>query len=231
MKTIGLIGGLSWQSTQTYYHIINSEVNKKLGNNHSAKILMYSFDFEEIEFLQNQSAWEKLNLLMADAGKKLENAGADCLLICSNTMHDCADYIEKQVNIPLLHIADAVGHVLNQQNIKNAGLLGTKFLMQSEMYSKRLEDRFKIMIEIPATIHREIINDIIYLELVKGIMRDESREKILSIIGDLMNKGIEAIILGCTEIPLLIKQKNCRIPVIDTTDIHARSAVAFAFNT
>ena len=231
MKTIGLIGGLSWQSTQTYYQIINTEVNKRLGNNHSAKILMYSFDFEEIEFLQNQSDWDKLNNLMAHAGKTLENAGADFLLICSNTMHDCFTHLESKINIPILHIADAVGHVLNQQNIRKAGLLGTKFLMQSETYTKRLEEEFNIAIEIPDLTQREMINDIIYLELVKGIVKDQSREKIMSVIEDMMKKGIEAIILGCTEIPLIIKQENCQIPVIDTTDIHAKSAVKIAIST
>lgn len=231
MKTIGLIGGLSWQSTQTYYHTINTEVNKRLGNNHSAKILMYSFDFEEVEFLQNQSEWDKLNDMMAYAGKTLENAGADFLLICSNTMHDCATYLESKINIPLLHIADAVGHVLNQQNIRKAGLLGTKFLVQSETYTKRLQEEFNIAIVIPDLTQRETINDIIYLELVKGIVKDQSRKKIMSVIENLMDRGIEAIILGCTEIPLIIKQDNCQIPVIDTTDIHAKSAVKFAIST
>jgi aspartate racemase len=231
MKTIGLIGGLSWQSTHTYYHIINTEMNKILGKNHSAKILMYSFDFEEIEFLQKQSEWDKLNDLMAHAGKIMENAGADFLLICSNTMHDCATYLESKINIPLLHIADAVGDVLNQQNIWRAGLLGTKFLMQSETYTKRLEEEFNKVIVIPDLTQREMINDIIYLELVKGIIEDQSRAKIMSVIENLIDKGIEAIVLGCTEIPLIIKQDNCQIPVIDTTDIHAKSAVKFAIST
>jgi aspartate racemase len=230
MKTIGLIGGLSWQSTQTYYHIINKEVNKKLGENHSAKILMYSFDFEEVEILQNQSEWEKLNVMMADVGKRLEYAGADCLLICSNTMHDCATYLEKQVSIPLLHIADAVGQVLIQQNTNTAGLLGTRFLMQSNTYAKKLKEDFNIKIVIPEPSQREMINEIIYLELVKGILQDRSRKKMLSVIDNLMGKGIEAVILGCTEIPLLIKQEDCQIPVINTTDIHARSAVNYAIS-
>ena len=231
MKTIGLIGGLSWQSTQTYYHIINTEVNNKFGKNHSAKILMYSFDFEEIELLQNLSEWQKLNEIIANAGKKLEIAGADCLIICSNTMHECADYLERKLKIPLLHIVDSVGQKLNQNNIQKAGLLGTKFLMQSETYTKKLRKDYQIDIEIPGSKQIEQISDIIYLELVKGIITDQSRNKVLSIIRDMKDNGIEAIILGCTEIPLLIKQSDCDIPIINTTAINEKSAVYHALNT
>jgi len=227
MRTIGLIGGLSWQSTQTYYYIINTEINTRLGKNHSASIVMYSFDFEEIELLQNNSDWNRLNDLMADAGQRLADAGADCLLICSNTMHECAGHIEKQVNIPLLHIADAVGEFLVQGDFKSAGLLGTKFLMNSDTYTDRLKNKFEITTHLPDEVSIEELNKIIYSELVKGIINNDSRGKILSIIKDMQSKGIEAIILGCTEIPLLIKQSYCDIPVIDTTDIHAKSAVNY----
>lgn len=228
MRTLGLIGGLSWQSTQTYYHIINTDINSRLGRNHSASILMYSFDFEEIEMLQNNSEWDRLNVLMADAGKRLADAGADCLLICSNTMHECAGYIEKQVNIPLLHIADAVGEVLLQGDFKSAGLLGTKFLMDSDTYTDRLKNNYGITTHLPEEKSIHELNKIIYGELVKGIIKDDSRNTVLTIIQQMQSEGIEAIILGCTEIPLLIKQGHCDIPVIDTTDIHAKFAVNYA---
>ena len=165
MKTIGLIGGLSWQSTQTYYQIINNQVNKLLGDNHSAKILMYSFDFEEIEHLQEQGRWGEMNDRIAEIGMRLENAGADCLLICSNTMHECADYLEEKVEIPLLHIADSTGFVLCQKQLKKIGLLGTKFLLQSNTYSKRLKKKYNIQTVIPKQKQIRLINDIIYSEL------------------------------------------------------------------
>lgn len=228
MRTIGLIGGLSWQSTQTYYHAINTEVNARLGKNHSASILMYSFDFDEIESLQFNSDWDTLNKLMADAGKRLEDAGADFLLICSNTMHECAGYIEKRVDIPLLHIADAAGEFLENQNLSQVGLLGTKFLMNSSTYTDRLKDKFGIETHLPAEDDIEELNRIIYNELVKGIINGDSRSRILSIIQDIQSNGIEAIILGCTEIPLIIKQDHCNIPIVDTTDIHAKYAVNHA---
>ena len=231
MLTIGLVGGLSWQSTATYYHIINKEVNKRLGKNHSAKILMYSFDFEEIEHLQYYSEWDKLNELMAAAGETLEKAGADCLLICSNTMHECANYLEKKVSIPLLHIVDPVGRLLKQEKVKKAGLLGTKFLMQSSTYVKKLKKVYNIETIVPDLKKIRDINEIIYTELVKGVLKDDSRKKILSIIHDMRNEGIEAVILGCTEIPLLIRQGDCEIPVVDTTELHSRCAVDYAAGT
>ena len=231
MRTIGLIGGLSWQSTQTYYQIINTEVNQRLGKNHSASILMYSFDFDEIESLQYNSDWNTLNELMADAGHRLSKAGADCLLICSNTMHECAAYIEKQIDVPLIHIADTVGDLLEKVNFKRVALLGTKFLMNSDTYTDRLKNKFGIETILPDGENIEVINQIIYNELVKGVINEHSRDRILSIIQNLKLMGAEAIILGCTEIPLLIKQNHCDIPVIDTTDIHARSAVNFVLGT
>ena len=230
MRTIGLIGGLSWQSTQTYYRILNSGVNQQLGGNHSAKILMYSFDFEEIEKLQYQSEWDTLNDLMIQAGRRLELAGADCILICSNTMHTSAPHLTKALNIPLLHIADAVGEALNRQKIKKAGLLGTKFLMQSDFYIHKLKEIYGIDTIIPDQAQIEVINSIIYAELVKGLIKEESRNKMLMIIRDMTRKGIEAIILGCTEIPLLISQQDCVLPVLDTTELHALNAVEYALD-
>jgi aspartate racemase len=227
MKTIGLIGGLSWQSTQTYYQIINTEVNKQLGKNHSAKIILYSFDFEEIEFLQRRAEWEDLNNMIVSAGKSLENAGADCLMICSNTMHKCASQLEKEVNVPLLHIVDAVGNDLSKKDVKKAGLLGTKFLMESDTYTEKLKHSFHIETFIPDPGPIQEINNIIYSELVKGKINDKSRKHIISIIHSMMKYGIEAIILGCTEIQLLINQDDCEILVFDTTEIHACRAANF----
>lgn len=226
MKTIGMIGGLSWQSTQTYYQIINEEANKLLGNNHSARILMYSFDFDEIEKLQYTSKWKELCLLMNKAGQKLIDAGADMLIICSNTMHECVN--QMSFSIPLLHISDAIGESLQSLNIKNAGLLGTRFLMKSKTYASRITDNYNVAIQLPGEKQIETINSIIYNDLVKGIIKEESRKTVLNIIQSMEKKGIEAIILGCTEIPLLIKKDDCRIPVFDSTRIHALKAVKFA---
>jgi len=228
MRTIGLIGGLSWQSTQTYYHIINKEINQRMGKNHSASILMYSFDFELIERLQNRSDWDTLNEMMLKAAVILGQAGADCLLICSNTMHECADHLERNLNIPLIHIADSVGEYLVRINTSRAGLVGTRFLMESATYSARLREKFNINTTMPDQKSIELINEIIYSELVKGKIRQESRNQVLKIIENMIHEGIEAIILGCTEIPLLIHQEHCSIPVIDTTSIHALSAVNFS---
>jgi len=169
--------------------------------------------------------------LIANAGKTLENAGADCLFICSNTMHACADHLEEKVNIPLLHIVDAVGNALTQEKVKRAGLLGTKFLMQSDMYSKKLRQLFNIEIIIPEIKQIQEINEIIYSELVKGKIKDVSKKKMKSIIQSMQKYDIESIILGCTEIPLLIKQGDCHIPVADTTEIHAKSAVNYVIST
>lgn len=228
MRTIGLIGGLSWQSTQTYYRIINTGVNQRLGGNHSAKILMYSFNFEEIENLQCRYEWDTLNNLMSRAGRMLEGAAADCILICSNTMHESAPYLEQVTKIPLIHIVDAVGEALYRQKIRKAGLLGTKFLMQSTFYIQKLKEVYDIETTIPNKVQIEEINTIIYAELVKGVIKKDSRDNILRIIRDMAEKGIEAIILGCTEIPLLISQRECELPVLDTTQLHALKAVEFA---
>ena len=221
-----MIGGLSWQSTQTYYQIINEETNKVLGDNHSARILLYSFDFDEIEKLQYAFKWDEMSLLMEKAGQKLIDAGAEVLIICSNTMHECTNQIS--FSVPLLHIADAIGEDLNRLKIKNAGLLGTRFLMKSSSYSSRIENNYNITIQLPQEKQIEILNSIIYNELVKGTIIEESKKTMLNIIQSMEQEGIEAIILGCTEIPLLIQKDDCRIPVIDSTRIHALKAVKFA---
>ncbi len=225
MKTIGLIGGLSWQSSSEYYRIINEEVNKRLGKNHSAKILMYSFDFEGIEQLQVQGEWTVLDRQMSLAAASLEEAGAGLMVICSNTMHRCAKTVRASINVPLIHIADSTGAWLSSRKIRHAGLIGTRFLMQDDMYPALLNTQYEIKTTLPSPEQMETVHHIIYTELVKGRIREESKQSFLRIIGDMSQKGIEVIILGCTEIPLLVKQNDCNIPVIDTTCVHAMDAV------
>jgi aspartate racemase len=225
MKTIGLIGGLSWQSTALYYRYLNQEINNRLGENHSGKILLYSFNFQEIASLQHRGLWDELCQKMEHAAQTLQNAHSDIILICSNTMHRCFGKIKDQVTIPLLHIAESTGNKLIRSNIKHAGLLGTRFLLQTSLYQEILREQFNISVAIPSPDQTNTINHIIYQELVKGILRDESRGEVMKIISEMHQRGIEAIILGCTEIPLLIRQEDCEIPVIDTTYNHAMSAV------
>lgn len=225
MKTIGLIGGLSWQSTALYYRYINEEVNTRLGKNHSARIVMYSFDFQEIEQMQNRGLWDQLCHKLVHAASILEKSGAGIILICSNTMHRCFDEIRQTVSVPVLHIAESSGRILTRLDIGCTGLLGTRFLVQSAIYQEQLTEKFDIEILIPSTEQINLVNSVIYSELVKGIIKEESRKKFLEIIHDLISRGAQSIILGCTEIPLLIRQEDCRVPVIDTTYVHAISSV------
>ena len=227
MKTIGLIGGMSWESSAEYYRIINEEVNRRLGGVHSAKVILYSFDFAEIEELQHRGEWEKLTQVMIDAARRLENAGAEVLLICTNTMHKMFDQVQENVEVSMIHIADATAEEIMKKGLKKVGLLGTKFTMEGDFYRKRFE-RHGIETVIPSEDEREVIHWIIYDELVVGIIRDESRKKYLEIIENLKQLGAEGVVLGCTEIPLLIKQEHVDIPVFDTTRIHALKAVDFA---
>lgn len=227
MKVIGLIGGMSWESSAEYYKIINETVKKRLGGLHSAKILMYSVDFEEIEVLQHAGEWDSLTALMVDAAQKVEKGGADCIVICTNTMHKMADEVQSSIDIPLLHIADATAEKICAQGLKVIGLLGTKFTMEEEFYKGRLT-HYGITTVIPDNNERTIIHDIIYNELCLGVIKDESKEKMKEIIKNLVLTGAEGVILGCTEIPLLIKQKDCSVPLFDTTFIHAEAAVDFA---
>jgi len=230
MKTIGLLGGMSWQSSAEYYRIINEEMNKQLGKNHSARILMYSFDFQEIELMQIHDQWDELNQLVVNAAVTLQNANAEILIICSNTMHRCFDKIQEQVKLPMIHIVESVGIKLALSEIKIAGLLGTKYLLKSNLYQDVLLNQFNITVKLPTVDQIEMINNIIYDELVKGIINPESKNLILDIIEELVNRGIESIILGCTEIPLIIKPNDCRIPVTDTTYIHSISTVKAALD-
>ena len=228
MKTIGLIGGMSWESSLEYYRIINQEVKRQLGGLHSAKSLMYSVEFDEIQHLQHIGDWDSLTQIMVDAGKKLEKGGADFIVICTNTMHRMFEEVQSNVNIPLLHIADATAQRIKANGIKTIALLGTKFTMEQNFYKGRLINNHDINVIVPNEEGRNIVHTIIYNELCQGHVNQPSKEQFVEIIEKLKNEGAEGVILGCTEIPLLIKQADVSIPTFDTTRIHAEMAVAFA---
>ena len=228
MKTIGLIGGLSWESSIEYYRLINEEVKKKLGGLHSAKSMMYSFDFEEIEVLQHQGRWDEATRLMVDAARAVERGGAELLLICSNTMHKMADAVQSSVNVPLIHIADSTAEKIIDQGIKTVGLLATAFTMEQDFYRGRLVDQYGLEVFVPSEQERKIVHEVIYGELCRGIILPSSREAYKRIMETLVSRGAEAIILGCTEITLLLKQEDSSVPLFDTTLIHAQAAVTYA---
>lgn len=228
MKTIGLIGGLSWESSQEYYRIINEEVARGLGGLHSAQCLMYSFDFAEIEELQHQGRWDEATKRMVGVAQKLEKGGADFVLICSNTMHKMADDVQKGISLPLLHIADPTGEAIQGWGLKKIGLLGTKFTMEHDFYKGRLTEQFGVDVIVPGEAGRQTVHDIIYKELCLGKIRSESKARYLDVIRELEGRGAQGIILGCTEIGLLVKQPDTSLPVFDTTHIHAEAAVAMA---
>lgn len=225
MKTIGLIGGMSWESSAEYYRLINEEVRNRLGSTHSAKSLMWSMDFAEIEALQHEGNWQALSEKMCQAAVSLERGGADFIVICTNTMHKLAEQVQACLNIPLLHIADATAKEITSKNIKKVGLLGTEFTMKQDFYKGRLTDKFGLEVFIPNDEDCQIVHRIIYQELVAGIIRDESRQQYRQIIQKLVDAGAEAIILGCTEIMLLVSPADSAVPVFDTTEIHAQAAV------
>jgi len=228
MKTIGLIGGMSWESSAVYYALMNKKVREILGGFHSCKCIMLSVDFAEIEILQHQSEWERLNEMMAQSAKQLELAGADLIVLCTNTMHLCSDAILGNISVPFLHIAEATGIAIMKKKIQKVALLGTKFTMEKEFYSDYLKTHFNMDVLIPPVEDREQVHRIIYQELVQGQIKDESREIYKRIIGDLEHRGAEGVILGCTEIPLLISGTDVNIPCFDTTTIHAERAVDWA---
>ncbi len=230
MKTIGLLGGMSWESSVEYYRIINETVKQRLGGLHSAKCLMYSVDFAEIESLQHASEWDILTATMVEASIRLESGGADCLVICTNTMHQMANEIQAAINIPLIHIADATAAEIQTKGLYKIGLLGTRFTMEGDFYRKRLEERHGPKVIIPDKKQRETVHQVIYNELVKGEIRDESREVFKDIIANLGSVGAEGVILGCTEIPLLVHQEDVDIPIFDTTQIHAEAAADWALS-
>ncbi|MEA9415272.1 aspartate/glutamate racemase family protein [Flavobacterium sp. PL02] len=228
MKTIGLIGGMSWESSSLYYQIINRSVQEKLGGVHSCKSVMYSVDFNEIATLQKEGNWNKLGILMSDAAQQLEKAGADFIILCTNTMHKLSDEIEKSVSIPLIHIVDATAEKINAENFRKIGLLGTSFTMEQDFFKGRLLDKYKIETIIPNQEQRVEIHRIIYEELVKGIINTDSRTILLDIITDLISQGAEGIILGCTEIELLITNEYTATKLFNTAAIHAQKAVELA---
>ena len=229
MKTIGLIGGMSWESSLEYYKFINEKVKEMFGELHSCQNLMYSVDFAEIAKLQHEGKWDELDQIMADCAVKLENAGADIIVLCTNTMHLCSKAIKEKISIPFLHIAEATGEEIVNSKIKRVGLLGTKFTMEKDFYKDVLKNNFSIEVIIPNEKERELVHQIIYGELVQGKISKESREIYKTIISNLQKNGAEGVILGCTEIPLLISDADVNIPTFNTTKIHAEKAVEWLF--
>ncbi len=230
MKTIGLIGGMSWESSLEYYRIVNEEVKKKLGGFHSAKCIMYSVDFAEIEELQRLGDWEKAGWILSQTALSLEAAGADFLVLCTNTMHKVAPAIESAVSIPLLHIADPTAERIKARGFKRVGLLGTRFTMEDDFYRGRLEKKHGLEVMIPEETDRQMIHQVIYYELCDGRLQEESRKKFRTVIEKMAAGGAQGVILGCTEIGLLVKEKDSPLPVFDTTVIHAEAAVEYALS-
>ena len=225
MKTIGLLGGMSWESTALYYKSINEGIKARLGGLHSAKISLYSVNFEEIEKLQHQGNWDETSVILGNAAKSVEAGGADFLLICTNTMHKVAPEIEAGISIPILHIADATASRLLADGVKKVGLLGTRFTMEQDFYKSRLTEKFGIEVLVPNDDDRTVVHDVIYKELCLGEIKPSSKQQYLDIVKRLHEQGAEAVIMGCTEITLLIGQQDTSVPLYDTTAIHAEEAV------
>ncbi len=228
MKTIGLIGGMSWESSIEYYRIINETAKTKLGGLHSAKTIMYSVDFAEIEPLQNQARWEEAAQLMVAAGQSLERAGAGFVVLCTNTMHKLADELQRNIRIPLLHIADATAQKIKAAGLRKIGLLGTRFTMEQDFYKGRLMDNYDLEVLTPDSGECETIHRVIYDELCQGIVKQESRDQYLTIMEKLVQAGAQGIILGCTEIELMVHDGDSPVPLFPTAKIHAIAAVEYA---
>ena len=228
MKTIGLIGGMSWESSIEYYRIINEAVKERLGGLHSAKCIMHSVDFAEVEPLQHEGRWDEAAEHMVRAAQSVEAAGADFLVLCTNTMHKTADKMEEQISIPFLHIADATARKVIADGLKTVGLLGTRFTMEDDFYKGRLIDRHSLEVIVPHEDERQIVHQVIYDELCLGRIEAASKQKYVGIMNNLVSQGAEAIILGCTEIGMLVGPDDCDVPVFDTTRIHAEAAVDLA---
>jgi aspartate racemase len=228
MKTIGLLGGLSWESSKEYYRIINESVNEKEGGLHSAKCILYSLDFGETMEIKNAKGWGELAKVMANAAQKLEAAGADVVVICTNTMHKLVPEIQRTIRVPIIHIADATAQKVLEKGLSRVGLLGTKTTMDEDFYKGRMKEKFGIDVLVPEKDERNFIDSVIFDELCVGKINASSKERFKLIIEGLVEKGAEGIILGCTEIPLLIKQDDAKVPILDTTEIHAKAAVEFA---
>ena len=227
LKTIGLIGGMSWESTVTYYKIINETVKEKLGGLHSAKCILYSVDFQEIEECQANGNWEKSGEILGEAANNLEKAGADFIVICTNTMHKVVNQIKEKISIPILHIAEMTAEKILEKGLKNIALLGTKYTMEQDFYKSKLIEK-GINVIIPDKNDIEIINEVIYDELCLGTINSNSKKKFLEIVDKLRSKGAEGIILGCTEIGLLIKNEDTDVPLFDTAVIHAEEAAIYS---
>jgi aspartate racemase len=228
VRTLGLIGGMTWHSTVDYYRLINKGVHERLGGSHSAELLLLSIDFEPVEEMQGRGDWAGMGRLMASWAKRLEGAGAEGLLICTNTMHRLAGDVESTVKIPLIHIADATAVAVKKAGMSTVALLGTRYTMELDFYRGRLEQEHGLKVLIPEEPGRTAVHDIIYRELAFGDVREESRRTYVAIIEELKRRGAQGVILGCTEIPLLVKEKDSPVPVFDTTALHAAAAVDFA---
>jgi len=228
MKTIGLIGGMSWESSIEYYRIINEEVRNRLGKLRSAQSLMYSVDFAEVELMQREGRWDEATACMIDAARRLERGGADFVVICTNTMHRMANEVQQSIRIPVLHVCDAAADAVKKRAIRSVGLLGTRFTMEEDFYRGRLERGHGLTVTIPEAADRELVHRVIYEELVTGEINPRSRESFVRIIDWLVQRGAGGIILGCTEIGLLVRDGDCAVPLFDTTRIHALAAVEMA---
>lgn len=228
MRTIGLLGGMSWESSIEYYRIINEEVRARLGGTHSARSVMYSVDFHQIEQMQAAGDWVTATKAMVEAGRLVQSGGAGCLLICANTMHLMAEEVQAAIDIPLLHIADATADAVRASSIRSVALLGTRYTMEQDFYRGRLEDRHELEVLIPDAADRQIIHDVIYDELVQGTVKDRSRREFLRIIETLVNSGAQGVIAGCTEIELLVGPEHVSVPYFPTTRLHALAAVEWS---
>jgi aspartate racemase len=228
VKTIGLIGGMSWESTVPYYQVINRAVGRRLGGLHSAKIVLYSVDFEPIERLQHAGRWDEAGAILADAARAVRRGGADAIVLCTNTMHKVADAIERAVDVPLLHIADATAAQILAAGLTRVGLLGTKFTMEEDFYRGRLEQRHGLSVLIPDAAERDIVHRVIYQELCLGRVEDASRQSFRTVVDGLVARGAEGVILGCTEIGLLLRPQDATVPLYDTAAIHAEAAAVWA---
>lgn len=231
MRTIGLIGGMSWKSTAHYYAMLNRGAYQRLGGRHSAKQLLYSIDFEELATLQHADRWEEAKALVVDAGQRLERAGADCLLICANTMHIAAPELERAVKIPLIHVVDVTAAAILRVEVERVGLLGTAFTMEMPFYKERLREKFGLEVLVPNAEDRDTTHAIIFDELVQGIVSPDSKQAFRQIIQRLISAGAQGIILGCTELMMIIEPEDSAVPLFDTTSLHCEAALDFALGT
>jgi len=231
MKTIGLIGGMSWESSGEYYRLINEMVHERLGGFHSAESVMLSVDFAEIELMQREGRWEEMAQRLAKAAKSLESSGADFILLCTNTMHKVADEIQADMRVPLIHIADPTARRIRAEGLHKVGLLGTRYTMEEDFYKKHLVEEFGLEVIIPDAPEREVVHRVIFDELVLGKINPASKAEYMEIIEAMVEKGAQGVILGCTEIGLLIHPEDARVPLFDTTRIHAEAAVEYALST